>query len=106
MLITIIIIFFSEDQLEVVGAFYVHYISEPCPRNTVSAIALTTITLVVEYVCEYIYPNSTLLVLFSDHSLTDYDDFKNTVEAAVNFTEKNKLVSFGIEPHSPKTDYS
>ena len=92
--------FICKDQLEVMGSSYVHYILEPCPRNTAPAIALAA-----KYACEYIHPDSILLVLPSDHYLKDYDNFKDTVEAAINFTEKNKLVVFGVEPHSPKTGY-
>ena len=92
--------FLCKDQLEKMGPSCVHYILEPCPRNTAPSIALAA-----KYACEYIHSDSILLVLPSDHYLKDCDNFRNTVEAAINFTEKNKLVVFGVEPHSPKTGY-
>lgn len=93
--------FLCKDQLEAMGdIFHVHYILEPCPRSTAPAVALAA-----QYACKYIHPDSILLVLPSDHHVKDYDDFKNTVEVAVNFAKKNKLVIFGVEPNSPKTSY-
>lgn len=92
--------FLCRDQLEAIGFTNVHYILEPYPKNTAPALALAA-----QYACKYIDPNTTLLVLPSDHYLSDHVAFKSTVETALHLAKQNHLVIFGVKPHSPKTGY-
>ena len=94
--------FLCRDQLEAIGFTNVHYILESHPKNTAPALALAA-----QYACKYIdiSTNTTLLVLPSDHYLSDHVSFKKTVEKALHLAEQNHLVMFGVEPHSPKTGY-
>ena len=59
--------FLCKCQLETIGIFNVHSILEPFSRNTVPATSLAA-----KYVCEYVYPDSILLVLPSDYYLEDH----------------------------------
>ena len=94
--------FLCRDQLEAIGFTNVHYILESYPKNTAPALALAA-----QYAHKYIDigSNTALLVLPSDHYLSDYVSFKSTVEKAFHLAEQNHLVIFGVEPHSPKTGY-
>ena len=92
--------FLCKDQLEAIDVYDVHYILEPCSRNTAPAIALAA-----KYAYEYINPDSILLVLPSDHYLSDDVYFKSIVRVSMNFVEQHKLVVFGVQPYSPKTGY-
>lgn len=94
--------FLCRDQLEAIGFTNVHYILESYPKNTAPALSLAA-----QYVHKYIDigPNTTLLVLPSDHYLSNYISFKGTVEKALYLSEQNYLVIFGVEPHSAKTGY-
>ncbi len=92
--------FICKDQLEKIGITKVHYLLEPCSKNTAPAIALAA-----KYIYDHIDPDAALLVLPSDHQLKDHDSFKNTVKAAINFANKGKMVVFGVTPTAPKTGY-
>lgn len=71
-------------------------ILEPCARNTAPAIALAA--LVAE-------PSSALLVMPSDHVITDVAAFHKAIETALPLVADGWLMTLGITPDQPDTGY-
>jgi mannose-1-phosphate guanylyltransferase len=68
---------------------------EPCARNTAPAIALAAI----------LAQESLMLVMPSDHVITDVPAFHRAVAAAAPLAAQGWLVTFGIAPDGPETGY-
>ncbi len=92
--------FLCKDQLDHLDIGRIHYILEPCARNTAPAIALAA-----AYAQQYIHSEATLLVMPSDHHLEDHAGFKNMLDQAAPLSAQGKCVTFGVVPTSPKTGY-
>lgn len=75
------------------------YITEPAGRNT--AAAITAAALLIRQHS----PDALLLILPSDHQITDRDGFEQKIDAARQNALHNYLVTFGIVPDRPATDY-
>ncbi|MEW6681267.1 MAG: sugar phosphate nucleotidyltransferase, partial [bacterium] len=75
-----------------------NYIIEPEPRDTAAAIGLT---------CFSLPANSTLLVLSSDHYISEHKAFQNGLISGIKFLEENPdfVLVFGIKPERPETGY-
>jgi len=77
-----------------------HILAEPVARNTAPCIA---------YACTKIaahYPNVNIVVTPSDAYIGDNDNFIETVKEALEFTsESNRIVTLGIVPSHPATEY-
>ncbi len=72
---------------------------EPFGKNTAPAITCAALkSLEIEN-------DPTLLVLSSDHEINNIEKFLNIIKKGLKFTEKNKLVTFGIVPTSPEIGY-
>ena len=50
-------------------------------------------------------PDSFLLVLPSDHLILNREQFRESLELAIDFASKDKMVTFGILPTGPITGY-
>lgn len=75
-------------------------IIEPIGRNTAPCIGLASI------IIEEKFPNSTMVVLPSDHIIKDEVEFINILKTAVEVSERGKsLVTLGITPTYPETGY-
>ena len=74
-------------------------ILEPIGRNTAPAIALAALQALKENKDPF------LLILSSDHLIKEEKIFRNTIEEGVAFAEKGKLVTFGILPDNPSTEF-
>lgn len=74
-------------------------ILEPTGKNTAPAIALAAHAAVA------ISPEAILLVLSSDHSMQNLDAFSDAVGHAVAAAKAKYLVTFGIQPEYPATEY-
>ena len=77
----------------------VKVLSEPLGRNTAPAIAVAT---------KFILQNGAddvVLVVPSDHLITDTDKFKSTVQKGAELAQKGYIVTFGIQPTYPETGY-
>ena len=75
-------------------------IIEPIPRNTAPCIGLAAFHI------QGIDPNGTMVVLPSDHKISDVEAFIDVLKAGVEFVEKeNSLVTIGIPPSRPETGY-
>jgi len=72
---------------------------EPFGRNTAPAITISALkSLELE-------EDPTLLVLSSDHQIKNVKKFLTLIEKGLEYSEKNKLVTFGIVPKSPEIGY-
>ncbi len=72
---------------------------EPFGRNTAPAITIAALkSLELE-------EDPTLLVLSSDHEIKNIEKFLTVIEMGLEFTEKNKLVTFGVVPKTPEVGY-
>jgi mannose-1-phosphate guanylyltransferase/mannose-1-phosphate guanylyltransferase/mannose-6-phosphate isomerase len=85
-----------EEQLAAVGSAPSALILEPMARNTAPAIALAA--LVAE-------PDAVLLVMPSDHVITDPDAFRAAIDRALPLVADGAMATFGIEPDGPETGY-
>ncbi len=91
--------FVAAEQLQQVGAEAAAIILEPIGRNTAPAIAVAALEATRDGA------DALLLVLPSDHVITDEAAFRSAVQAAANAAEAGKLVTFGIVPTGPETGY-
>ncbi|KRE75409.1 mannose-1-phosphate guanylyltransferase [Paenibacillus sp. Soil750] len=75
-------------------------IIEPIGKNTAPCIGLASI------IIERKYPNTTMIVLPSDHIITDEKGFIQILETAANVANKSEhVVTLGINPTYPETGY-
>jgi mannose-1-phosphate guanylyltransferase len=76
-----------------------NYIVEPEGRGTASAIGLAAIHLAERD------PDATMAVLTADHHIGKADVFREVVQAALEFAQQEYIVTLGIRPTWPSTDY-
>lgn len=91
--------FVAAEQLQQVGAETAAIILEPVGRNTAPAIAVAALEATRDGA------DALLLVLPSDHVITNDEAFRKAVQAAAAAAEGGKLVTFGIVPTGPETGY-
>ncbi|WP_414485558.1 mannose-1-phosphate guanylyltransferase/mannose-6-phosphate isomerase [Stenotrophomonas sp. EMP41] len=91
--------FVAAEQLQQVGAEPAAIILEPVGRNTAPAIAVAALEATRDGA------DALLLVLPSDHVITNEAAFRSAVQAAAGAAEAGKLVTFGIVPTGPETGY-
>ena len=72
---------------------------EPFGKNTAPAIALAAIKAMESG------NNPLLLILSADHYIKSSEIFRNIVEKGKAYSQKNRLVTFGIIPNHPETEY-
>jgi len=73
----------------------INILTEPAPKNTAPAIALSI---------NHIKDDHSILIIPSDHSINDKHAFQKYVEKAYPFT-KDYIMTFGIKPSYPETGY-
>ncbi len=91
--------FIVAEQLRQIGQLNHNIILEPVGKNTAPAIALAA------FYATKKGENPNLLILPADHVILDTPAFQASIEQALSHIENNKLVTFGIVPHSPETGY-
>ena len=74
-------------------------ILEPIGKNTAPAIAIAALKSLEEN------KNSILLVLSADHKIDDQVNFVQVIESGLDYVNQKKIVTFGIIPDSPNTNY-
>jgi mannose-1-phosphate guanylyltransferase len=76
-------------------------IVEPIGKNTAPCITLSAFQI------EKQYEDATIVVLPSDHLIRNEEEFRNVIEAADSFIEKNEdsIVTLGMRPDRPETGY-
>ncbi len=86
-----------DDQLNAIGIADAIIILEPVARNTAPAIALAAL--------EVSDPQTVLLIMPSDHVITDIEAFHAATSAALPLVEDGWLATYGITPTGPETGY-
>ena len=96
------------------GAMYVDLVKEQLPelpeqniiiepegRNTAPCIALSA------FVIKKYYKDANMIVLPSDHLISDEDEFRNVIKNADEFVKENKeaIITLGMEPTRAETGY-
>ncbi len=76
-----------------------NFIVEPQMRGTASAIGLAAIHLARRD------PDATMAVLTADHHIGQPQVFRGVVEAALEFAQQGYIITLGITPTWPSTDY-
>ena len=76
-------------------------IIEPEGRNTAPCIALSA------FVIKKYYKDANMIVLPSDHLISDEDEFRNVIKNADEFVKANKeaIITLGMEPTRAETGY-
>jgi mannose-1-phosphate guanylyltransferase len=85
-----------EAQLREISIAAAAIILEPCARNTAPAIALAALEA---------GSDAALLVMPSDHVITDEASFHAAIATALPHVEAGWLATFGIAPTGPETGY-
>lgn len=91
--------FVAAEQLQQVGAQPQAIVLEPVGRNTAPAIAIAAMEATRDG------DDAILLVLPSDHVISDEETFQRVVKQAMPAAISGKLVTFGIVPDGPETGY-
>ena len=89
--------FLVAEQMREGGVEWEKIILEPVGKNTAPAIAVAAFSVSKE--------DPLLLVLPSDHVIDQVEVFKDAVEKAKEYANQGKLVTFGIQPTGPNTEY-
>ncbi len=76
-----------------------HILSEPAPRNTAPCIAWATATVA------RLDPEARVMVLPSDHFITDEGEFRRVLERAIETASSGRVTTVGIVPTRPETGY-
>ena len=87
------------EQLREIGAGDAAILLEPVPRNTAAAAAIAAL------VTARAQPDALMLLMPSDHLITDVEAFRATVRAAAGAARAGHLTLFGIKPTDPATGY-
>ena len=77
----------------------IRFTREPLGRNTAPAIGLNAI-----YLSQF-SPESIMIVMPSDHAITDNEKFLSDLKVAIEGAKEDYLVTFGIKPSRPETGY-
>jgi mannose-1-phosphate guanylyltransferase/mannose-6-phosphate isomerase len=91
--------FIAAEQMREIGIDNARILLEPMRRNTAPAIASAALHALSEN------EDPLLLVLPSDHVITDYQAFTDAIDLARRAALQGDLVTFGIMPNRPETGY-
>jgi mannose-1-phosphate guanylyltransferase/mannose-6-phosphate isomerase len=91
--------FLVEEEAALAGVKPRAIVLEPVARNTAPAIAAAAVLVEAEDA------DGILLVMPSDHVITQREQFLAAVRGAATVAAKGKLVLFGIKPSAPHTGY-
>jgi mannose-1-phosphate guanylyltransferase/mannose-6-phosphate isomerase len=91
--------FMVAEQLREIGVEPAAIILEPLGRNTAPAIAVAALKAIKAE------NDPVLIVLPADHYIKNIKVFHHAVKTGVYFSEKGRLITFGIVPDAPETGY-
>jgi mannose-1-phosphate guanylyltransferase / mannose-6-phosphate isomerase len=91
--------FMIEEQLDRIGVQPKAILLEPVARDTAPAIAAVALWLAS------LDPDAMMLVQPSDHVIGSIESFHRAVAHGLFAAEEGRLVTFGIAPNRPETDY-
>jgi mannose-1-phosphate guanylyltransferase/mannose-6-phosphate isomerase len=84
---------------DVIGQNYDTMLLEPFSRNTMPAILAAAF-----WVAKTHGNDATMLVMPSDHLITQHEEFVNSVQNGMAFAHEN-IVIFGVQPNKPETGF-
>ncbi|WP_199768126.1 MULTISPECIES: mannose-1-phosphate guanylyltransferase/mannose-6-phosphate isomerase [unclassified Helicobacter] len=88
--------FLLQDQAKEIQQEISSFILESAPKNTAPAITFSALNS---------NPEDILIVLPSDHLISNLEVYKQEILKAIDMAKKNLLVTFGIKPTEPITGY-
>ena len=91
--------FITAEQLRQIKVEPRSILLEPTSKNTAPAIAAAALKSISEG------NDPVLLILPSDHEISNEENFVKYIEKAKNIASEGKIVTFGIKPSSPATGY-
>ncbi len=91
--------FLVKEELERAGIAPRAIILEPVARNTAAAIAVAALSIARDN------PAAIMVVMPSDHAITQEARFTEAVRRAAKVAATGRLVLFGIQPNLPDTGY-
>jgi mannose-1-phosphate guanylyltransferase/mannose-6-phosphate isomerase len=91
--------FIAAEQMQVVGVKPAAIVLEPAGRNTAPAAGIAALLIAEKD------PKGVILLLPSDHVVTDGAAFHAAVEKAAAAARKGHIVTFGLKADSPETGY-
>ncbi|HXC56324.1 MAG TPA: mannose-1-phosphate guanylyltransferase/mannose-6-phosphate isomerase [Rhizomicrobium sp.] len=91
--------FLVAEQMQAIGVVPRAIVLEPSGRNTAPAAAIAALTIAADD------PTGIVLLLASDHVVTDESAFRAAVARAVVAARLGHIVTFGISPDAPETGY-
>ena len=75
-------------------------IIEPCGMNTAPCIALSAI-----YLSRLYDSSEKMIVLPADHYISDSEAFRNSIKTAIELSNDENIITFGVTPTYPATGY-
>ena len=91
--------FIIAEQMREINIIPSQIILEPFGRNTAPAIAVAALKSLEKG------DDPNLLILSSDHHIENEEKFIEILNSGVKYSEKGRLVTFGVVPKSPETGY-
>jgi len=100
-----IVVVTSQQQVDIIkphllGVLDSNILVEPMPKNTAPCIGLAALHI------QRLDPEAVMVVLPSDHRITDLEKFQSVLQTGIDLTLENRsLVTIGIPPTRPETGY-
>ncbi len=91
--------FIAAEQMREINIKPNKILLEPFGKNTAPAIALAALLSI------QIEKDPILLVLSSDHEIKNNEKFVEVIKEGIKYANNDKIVTFGVVPHSPETGY-
>ena len=91
--------FLVAEQMQAIGVVPSVIVLEPFGRNTAPAAAIAALMIAQKD------PQGVVLLLASDHVVTNVSAFQSAVASAAAAARKGHIVTFGIAPGGPETGY-
>ncbi|MEJ0024636.1 MAG: mannose-1-phosphate guanylyltransferase/mannose-6-phosphate isomerase [Rhizomicrobium sp.] len=91
--------FLVAEQMQVIGVAPKAIVLEPFGRNTAPAAVIAALLVSAED------PSGVVLLLASDHVVTDEEAFRAAVARAAEAARQGSIVTFGVTPEGPETGY-
>jgi len=91
--------FILAEQVRALDVKPMAIVLEPFGRNTAPAVAVAAIALTASE------PDALMLVMPSDHAISDLKAFYGAIDRAAAAARAGKLVTFGVEADRPETGY-
>ena len=91
--------FIVAEQMREINVKPLSILLEPIPRNTAPAVTVATLKALEHK------KDPLLLFLPADHLIKNKSKFTECINAAVNYTKKGRIVTFGVCPTHPETGY-